>query len=207
MMINTGSMSVVDHSHTAHFIGTLTQTATLLLIDSTTQAPMGGYAVIDSTRLLPDSTYLQGTVFGKGDPVGFVDGFNLPIPSTPAYDPTSFWANPDPPLYLTDTTYVGGTCHDGTYTDGTYMHRWFDPKWVNFSLWYTQDSSNNHLIGNRYREPVRRDVGNYYTSMVVPRQTGHYEIRWRYLKESGGYAHEVVQGFLCKSAGIDADRS
>ena len=74
-------------------------------------------------------------------------------------------------------------------------------------MWYVEDSSNNILIGDRYREASRKDVGRYYTSMVVPRPTGKYEIRWRYQKRIDSYAREVVMPFLCQSAGIDTDRT
>lgn len=87
------------------------------------------------------------------------------------------------------------------------MQRWYDPVSVNWSLWYTQDASNNELIGVREREPARVDVGRYYTLGVVPGPTGHYEIRWRYQKDQKAYTRERVQGFLCTSNGINADRT
>ena len=162
-------------------------------------------------------TFTQGTFLGWGMPPAVVGmpplGFSAPSIHP---DPTSMWssgADPAPDqvgtvsLVLRDKTYSGGYYHDGTYFDTTLQYRWYDPVWVNYSLWYTQDASHPLLIGYRYREPIEASVGNYYVTMEVPRTTGRYDIRWRYEKDNSSYAHEIIQPFLCRSEGIDADRT
>jgi len=208
----TGTLLSVDFPHyTALFghVGTEVD-GTAIFIDTSNFSPIDGYVISDSTRLLPDSTFIEGTFLGRGDPIGYVPTLlAVPVPGQCNFDPTAYWSdpvNPDPPLYLMDRTYAGGHLGiDGTYRDGTWMTRWFDPIWINYSVWYVQDASNNQLIGIRDREPVRIDVGNYYTSMVVTPPTGHYEIRWRYQKDNSSYAREAVEGYFCVSAGISPD--
>lgn len=169
---------------------------------------MSGYILDRSTRVTTDYTFVQGTILGQS-PLPLNSKLIFPSVNYGHYDPTAYWSSPypDPPLCLKDWTYSGGTYSDGTYSDGTYLERWFDPYWINYSVWYVQDASNNVLIGNRYREASRSNVGQYYTSMVVPSTTGKYEIRWRYQKYTNSYAKEIVMPFLCRSAGVDTDRS
>jgi hypothetical protein len=225
-----GTFNLVDQTHVSFFNGTFVIEGSFPCADSTQHVSYAsGYVVLDSTTVPSVGSFVQGTVFGRGYTPTWV---NLPKPGTrdgtaaPA-DPTAQWGAADPPIQFTDSTWVGGTWVDGTYVDGTRLSRWYDPLWVNYSMWYTQNPAYPVLIGYRYNEPVRVNVGDYYVSAVVPRPTGKYEIRWRYQKtyEHGGfggegfgeggfgglgptkdsYAHEVVMPFTCISAGIDPD--
>jgi len=202
-----GSLHLVDSPHVSSFFGAGAYGGDLACYDSTHVSQITGYVVIDSTRYPPYGPYIQGSILRQEDPAlgPFVQ---VPSSDTTTWDPTSQWAGGDPPLVLMDHTYAWGTLGmDGTYRDGTWMDRWYDPVWINYSLWYTEDASNPSLIGYRYRDPVKVNVGNYYVAMEVPRPTGWYEIRWRYQKTATSYAHEVVMPFRCMSAGIDSDRS
>lgn len=182
--------------------------------DSHSIAPATGYILLDSTRLTPDMTFQQGHFLGWATDSGSftigVDGL------TPSHDLTAMWASGgDPPIdksgelgiIFHDKTYMGGTWDGTVLRDCTMIYRYFDPTWLNYSVWYVQDASNPALIDYRYREPIRRNVGNYYASMVVPSPSGHYEARWRYEKDNSSYAHEVVQPFLSRTAGVDPDRT
>jgi hypothetical protein len=211
----SGTLNLVDSKYQCFFIQTpIDDLGGLQCIDSTHQSPFYGFVISDSTRIYPDSTYIQGSVFGRGELPNNQYAL-MDISQSAAYndgtahdDPTSDWVNNvDPPIYFHDTVYTGYLDTDGTYKGGSLVYRSYDPIWLTYSLWYVQDASNNQLIGNRYREPVRRNVGDYYISMVVPRETGHYEIRWKYKKDNHSYVREIVEGFLCTSLGIDTDRS
>lgn len=205
----TGTLTCVDWPHYTHFSGSIGTEieGTADFTDSSNYSPISGYVISDSTRLYPDYTFTEGDILGRGNPIGYV-GTDLSVPTGITFDPTAAWADPhDPPLYLMDHTYFGGYLDGTTHKDGTWMDRWYDPIWINYALWYVEDASNKELIGIRDRQPVRINVGNYYTSMVVPNQSGKYEIRWRFQKDNSSYAREAVEGFLCKSSGIDPDRS
>jgi hypothetical protein len=155
-------------------------------VESTGTETLPGLVIADTVVLGRDGTFSQNAILGPGDL----------------------------PLCLSDWTYVGGSLLDGTYVGGTWRTRWYDPKWLWYSIWYDQynfDSSGNFigtgpasLVGTKYRVPIRKDVGNYYASMVVPRQVGHYEARWVYEKDSSSYAHGIVAPFESTSLGIDA---
>ena len=145
-----------------------------------------GFVISDTTVLSTDSTFFQNAILGPGDM----------------------------PLNLSDWTYFGGLQSDGTWTGGTWMNRWYDPKWLWYSIWYDQydyDSSGHliglgpaSLVGTKYRIPTRKNVGNYYASMVVPSIVGHYETRWVYERDNSSYAHEIIAPFTSLSSGIDA---
>ena len=172
-----GSISLIDSTHTSQFFGYLGYGGYVEFYDSTHFTPMTGYVVDDSTRLPSDSTYFQGAILSRQDMT----------------------------LSLKDWTYSGGHLNiDGTWVDGTFKHRWFDPLWLFYSIWSQDyDTSAWSLTGYRYREPVNPSVGEYYASMVVPQETGHYEARWTYLRDNSSYAKEIVQPFVSMSRGID----
>jgi len=221
-----GTFNLLDSPHVSSFVGSDAHEGTLTGSDSTHTSFFTGYIILDSTRYPSLGSFYQGTVFGRGPDPSWVNPGG-PALFLPSGDPTARWAGTgDPPIQFTDTTWVGGNWVDGTYVDGTRRSYWYDPMVVNYALWYIQGSSNPQLIGYRYRDPVRKNVGDYYTSMIVPRTTGNYEIRWLYQKTSakgfgqdgfgigsfGGYgipkdiyAHEIVQPFTCVSLGIDPD--
>ena len=179
MDIYNGQLSLVDSTHISQFFGSITLTSTLQLIDTTHVAPMTGYIVNDSTYLPGDSTYFQNCAIGSTDMT----------------------------LVLSDWTYAHGVPNiDGTLVGGTLGYRWFDPYWIHYSIYYQDyDTSDFSLVGYRYREPVRQNVGLYFTNMVVG-QPGHYENRWVYQRETLGYAQEKRQRFTSMSLGLDAMR-
>jgi hypothetical protein len=147
--------------------------------DSFHQAFFSGYVISDSTREPPDMTFMQGTFLGR----------------------EGLW------LDLEQWTYYGWhIVTDGTYVDGTWGYVRCSPLWVNYSIWqWNYDTSQFALLGYRPRDPVNSSVGTYYASMVVP-PPGHYEIRWRYQRDSSSYAREIVQPFTSLSIGLDAMR-
>jgi hypothetical protein len=156
-------------------------------VESTGTEVLPGFVIVDSTTLKTDSTFFQREILGPG---------NLPF-------------------CLSDWTYFGGHQRpDTTWVDGTWMTRWYDPRWLWYSVWYENylyDTSGHEtglgpfsLIGYKYRSPTRKNVGNYYASMVVPDMAGHYQARWVYEKDNSSYAHEVIVPFVGLSAGIDA---
>jgi len=201
-----GTLNLVDSTHVCSFFGAEAYSGDLACIDVSDLFNASGYVVIDSTRYPPYGPYTQGSILRQEEP-GPSIYVTLPRTDVTNCDPTARWAGFDPPLYLHEQAYTGGSLSDGTYRDGTWMDRWYDPIWIIYSLWYTQDASNPALIGYRYRDPGRVNVGSYYVPMEVPRTTGWYEIRWRYQRDSSAYVHEVVMPFRCASAGIDSDRS
>lgn len=178
MMIN-GTLRCHDAPHISSFLGSIAQVGTLVCVDSTYLSQISGYILSDSTSIPSSLSFRQGYMTGRGDMT----------------------------LTLTDWTWCGGTWDSTTYVDGTLRTRWFDPIWINYSLWYVQDSSNPSLIGYRYNEPISDDVGRYYVPMTIPQTTGRYETRWRYQKDSSSYAREIRQPILCTSGGISADKT
>jgi hypothetical protein len=137
-----------------------------------------GFVIADSTISgTTDNTYFQGAVLGSNDLT----------------------------LTLSNWVYVGGTVSDMTWSGGTWMTRWYDPLWVYYSIWHENyDTLAFSIIGYKFRDPTRQNVGQYYASMVVPDPDGHYQIRWVYEKDSTSYAHEIVTPFVGLSRGIDA---
>lgn len=179
MDIYDGQLSLVDSTHISQFFGDITLTSTLRLNDTTHISPMSGYVVNDSTYLLGDGTYSQGSEIGSTDMT----------------------------LVLADWTYAHGVPNlDGTLVGGTLGLLWYDPAWIHYSIYYQDyDTSDFSLVGYRYREPIRQNVGKYFANMVVG-QPGHYECRWVYQRETLGYAQEKRQTFTSMSAGLDAMR-
>ena len=156
-------------------------------VESTGAETLPGFIISDTIVLDTDRAFFQNTILGPGDM----------------------------PLRLADWTYFGGHQQpDMTWVGGTWMTRWYDPKWLWYSVWYDQynyDSSGNLiglgpslLVGTKYRTPTRKNVGNYYASMVIPGPVGHYEARWVYEKDNSSYAHEIIAPFVSLSSGIDA---
>ena len=155
-------------------------------VESVGAEVLPGFVIVDTVVLGTDGTFSQNTILGPGDL----------------------------PLCFSDCTYVGGYLSDMTYVGGTWMTRWYDPKWLWYSVWYDQynyDSSGNFiglgpssLVGTKYRIPTRKNVGKYYASMVIPNQVGHYEARWVYERDNSSYAHEIIAPFESISLGIDA---
>jgi hypothetical protein len=88
------------------------------------------------------------------------------------------------------------------------MSRWFDPSYIKYSIWYLNyDTSQYSLVGYQHRDPIQENVGDYYAPLQVPNTTGHYQIRWLYLKDdSGAYGSEIVKSFTAMSRGIDSMR-
>ena len=179
MDIYDGKLSLVDSTHIGQFFGEITLSSTLQLVDTTHLAPMSGYVLNDSTYLPGDSTYFQNRVISSTDMT----------------------------LALADWTYAHGVPNiDGTLVGGTLGYRWFDPYWIHYSIYYQDyDTSVFSLVGYRYREPIRHDVGLYFTNMVVG-QPGHYETRWVFQREVLGYAQEKRQQFTSMSQGLDSMR-
>ena len=179
MDIYNGKLSLVDSTHVSQFFGSVSLSSTLQLIDTTHSASLSGYVLNDSTYLPGDSTLFQNSIL----------------------NPT------DMTLVLFDWTYAHGVPDiDGTLVGGSLGFLWYDPAWIHYSIYYQDyDTSDFSLVGYRYREPVRQNVGQYYASMVVG-QPGHYETRWVYQREALGYAQEKKQKFTSMSAGLDAMR-
>lgn len=173
-----GSLRNSDKKYISMFQGSIGYNGILTNCDTTTISLISGYIVADSRTLDEDSTYFQGAILGPGDIT----------------------------LRLTDWTYFGGHQQsDTTWVDGIWMERRYDPQWVYYSIWHKNyDTTKFTLVGYKYRGPTRKDVGNYYASMVVPNQPGHYEARWVYEKDSSSYAHETVEPFVGLSRGLDA---
>lgn len=173
-----GYIEVIDRPHEVHIEGSIGYPSIIECYDRSTACSITGYVVSDSSTLPTDQTFFQGEIIGYGDMT----------------------------LSLKDWSYADSTQNmDGTWVDGTFQYRWFDPEWIFYSIYYRDyDTSDYSLIGYRYRDPVRSNVGEYYASMVIPEQIGHYENRWTYLRDnSGSYAKEIVQPFVSMSRGID----
>ena len=175
-IVYPGYVEVVGRPHEVSIEGTLS--FPLKVIDRPHEASIYGYIVVDSTSLPTDQTFIQNAIIGFGDMT------------------TS----------LKDWTYADGSQNiDGTWVDGTFQYRWFDPEWIFYSIYYRSydNTSDYSLVGYKYREPVRSNVGEYYSSMVVPDQPGHYENRWTYRRDNSSYSHEIVQPFVSMSQGIN----
>lgn len=174
-----GYVRAIDRPHEVLIEGSIGYPSVIACYDSFYISSITGYIVSDSSALPTDQTFLQDQIIGYGDMT----------------------------LSLKDYTYADGSQNpDGTWIDGTFQYRWFDPEWIFYSIYYQSydNTSDYSLIGYKYREPVRSDVGEYYASMVIPETVGHYENRWAYLRDnSGSYAKEIVQPFVSMSRGID----
>jgi hypothetical protein len=216
-MVFNGILNAHDSPHQSSFSGEHVFGGNFVCVDSTAHSSQfSGYIVLDSTTQMPSQSFMQGQALGWYGTDGLT-GVTLTVEGLkPSNDPTAMWAGGgDPPidhsgqigLILRDKVYQGGTWDGTVLRDCTLVYRYFDPLWINYSVWYVQDASNPTLIGYRYRDPVRFNVGNYYAPMVVPSPPGKYEVRWRWQKDSCSYAHEVVQPFLSRSNGVAVDRT
>lgn len=171
-----GYIEVLDRPHEVHIEGSIVYPGYIEAIDRSHDVSISGYIVSDSTTLSTDQTFTQGAIISSGDMT----------------------------LSLKDWTYTDGSQNpDGTWVDGTFQFRWFDPEWVFYSIYYYQNSDWS-LVGYKYRDPVRSNVGEYYSSMVIPEETGLYENRWTYQRDSSSYAHEIIQPFTSYTRGIDS---
>ncbi len=179
MDIYDGKLSLVDSTHISEFIGSITLTSSLRLVDTTHTVSLTGYVLNDSTYLPGDATFAQGSELTSADMT----------------------------VVFADWTYAHGVPNiDGTLVDGTLGYRWFDPYRIHYSIYYMDyDTSDFNLIGYRYREPGRQNVGLYFAPMIVG-QPGHYENRWVYQREVLGYSQEIRQKFTSMSSGLDAMR-
>jgi len=141
---------------------------------------MTGLVINDSTTLGTDATYFQNAILGEGDQT----------------------------MVFADWTYAGGNLNiDGTWVDGTWGYQWYDPVQRYYSIYfqdYDTSASDSTLVGYKFREPVRENVGQYYSSMVTPDTPGHYLNTWTSLKDSTAYAKRISQPFTNMSRGIDA---
>jgi len=180
-----GYIHAIDRTHTVRFIGGPTDPGYAWLIDSVHQSLFTGYVLSDSTTLPTDGTFSQEQILTRGDLT----------------------------LTLADWTYAGGRQFDATtYVDGTWGYRYYNPLWINYSIWYQaydgtryDSSASFAVVGSRTRSPVNYPtVGSYYAPMVVPSPPGHYEIRWRYQKDSSSYAKEIDVPFVSLSRGVDS---
>lgn len=172
-------LRVIDGTHEVHIEGSIGYSGTIEAIGYPSQFSLTGYIISDTSSLATDQTFTQGAIIGYSDMT----------------------------LSLKDWTYADGSQNpDGTWVDGTFQYRWFDPEWIFYSIYYmSYDTSDWSLIGYKYRDPIRSGVGEYYVSMVVPDEPGHYENRWTYLRDnSGSYAKEIVQPFVSVSKGLDS---
>ena len=173
-----GTFNLIDTTHISHFLGYIGYGGYLHAVDTTHIAPMTGLVINDSTTFGTDTTYNQNSILGRGDQ-------------------TAIFA---------DWTYSNGTLNvDGTWVDGTFGWQWYDPVQLYYSV-YNQDTADSDatLIGYKFREPVRNDVGNYYASMVTPETPGHYLTTWTWLKDNSSYAKRESQPFTNMSGGLDA---
>lgn len=177
-MHHEGNLYLKDSTHESYFQGYLGYSGYLYLIDTTSISSITGLVIDDSTRLPYDSTFFQNSILSTSDMT----------------------------MTLADWTYAHGRLNpDGTYVDGTFGYHWFDPVQLYYSVYYqSYDTSDFSLVGYKFREPVRTNVGQYYASMVTPDPVGHYENRWTYLRDnSGSYGKEIVQPFTNMSRGLD----
>ena len=177
----TGTILSVDSPHVSQFIGSILNyvTGTVLNLDSTHHTYLTGYVISDTIQLSPDLSFPIGGAIGTGDLT----------------------------LTLKDRTYTGGYWDTTNLRDSTLVERYFDPFWINYGIWGIPDASTLNLIGYRYRNPVRHNVGQYYASMQVPDQTGTYQIRWVYQKDSSSYARQLIQNFTAVDVGLSYQTS
>lgn len=172
-----GYASFIDTTHISLFEGYIGYSGYAQFLDTTHLSLMTGLSIIDSSHILGDTTYYQNQILGPSDMT----------------------------LTLADWTYAHGHPNiDGTWVDGTFDFRNFDATQIYYSVYYQNyDTSDFSLVGYKFREPARTNVGQYYASMVTPDTAGHYENRWTYLKDESSYAHRKIQSFVGMSKGLD----
>lgn len=136
--------------------------------------------IFDSTVVAGDQTFMQQQILGTGDLT----------------------------YIFKEWGFFGGRQLDATtWTDVRRMTRWFDPEYLSYSIWYLNyDSSTYSLVDYRFRDPVRKNVGDYYAAMEVPQIPGHYQIRWLFYKDDGLMGSEVVKSFTALTKGVDPMR-
>jgi len=176
-----GSFLSLDWPHQALFTGASTEFGVLTGIDQLHQASLDGVLVGDSTRVPGDASFVQGQLLASSDMT----------------------------LCLKEGSYFGWNNVDGTFEDGTYTVRSFNPLWVNYSVWYLTPSSGDPKQMQEYglRPALNPQVGSFYANMYAPDQPGKYELRWRWQKVDGTYAHEIIAPFTTVSQGIRAQPS
>jgi hypothetical protein len=174
-----GNIQAFDTAHVTFFTNLSGPAGAIQAMDTPHATFFSGYVISDTTTLSTDQTFLQGHILGRNDLT----------------------------LILADWTYAGGWQLDATtYTGGTWGYRYYNPLWINYSIWYkSYDTSEFTMVGTRDRSPIGYPtVGNFYAPMVVPSPPGHYEIRWRYQKDSNSYAREIDVPFVSLSRGVDS---
>lgn len=175
-----GYISFIDTTHVSSFLGTITYGGYAEFLDTTSQYFSSGLIISDTTRVPRDTTFTQDQILS--------------------------WS--DMTMTFSDWTYANGHLNiDGTWVDGTFGFKLFDPTNLYYSIYYKDyDTSDFSLVGYKFREPVKINVGQYYASMIVPNTVGHYENRWTYLRDNSSYAHRIIQPFTSMSKGLDAMR-
>lgn len=174
----SGTILAVDALHQAQLFGSWSCSGSIHSIDSSHFASLEGIIITDTATVDGDSTFVQNSLLES-------DGLSLT---------------------LLDSTFINGYLYDGTYVDSTYTIRWFNPIWLNYSIWKL-DGTNEILVGTRERTALNPDVGEYYANMQAPTVPGQYQIRWRYQKDAELYATEIREPFRVLTAGIDSDHS
>jgi hypothetical protein len=200
-----GNFNIHDTLYRSFFTGTVNYGGTFQLFDTTYVSSITGIVVGGYCYMPGDETFSMGQFVGDATippryGVWGTGGISAIATSGLASLGT------DPSIALYDSTAVGPGywTTDGTYVDGTYMTRAYDPRWINYGIYYIAppDRSDSTLVGYRFREPVHKDVGHYYASMEMPWQPGHYEIRWLEQKYDNTSAWEIRQRFTVASNDI-----
>jgi len=103
-------------------------------------------------------------------------------------------------LTFQDRTYVDGSMNpDGTIVDSTLLQRYYNPLWVNYSVWIMTPPM---LVGTPQRTPLNPSVGQYEVNMFAPDVPGEYQLRWRYQKDQSSHAKELAIPFYSASGGV-----
>lgn len=175
----TGDITAVDSTHQAQLVGSDLRVGYLRATDATHMGFLEGVVIDDTTSVAGDKSFVQDTVLDS-------DGLTLT---------------------LFDSTYVGGSYSgDGTYFDSTYWEpRLFNPLWIDYSIWYTPDTTTEMIQGTPKRVPMNPTVGYFYANMYSPDRPGDYEIRWRYQKDPTTLGKEVRESFTVTTFGIDPE--
>lgn len=174
----SGTISAVDSPHQARILDRWSRSGSILSSDSSHVASLEGIIITDTTTVAGDATFTQDHLLQMNDLT----------------------------LTLLDSTFINGNLVDGTYVDSTYTIRWFNPVWLDYSIWKI-DGTSEELTGTHERHALNPRVGIYYANMLAPSDPGHYQIRWRYQKDTELYASEIREPFRVETAGIDADQT
>lgn len=171
----TGNLYAVDSQQYSYMWGGDTRHGSILSNDDSDSNTLFGIQLSDSTSL-PDTSrsYTQKTLI---DPSGGLS------------------------VHFYDRTYVDGSMNpDGTVVDATLVTRYYNPIWVNYSVWFMTPPT---IQGSHQRVPRNPMVGHYSVNMYAPDVPGQYELRWRYQKDQSSHAREFVIPFYSTSGGID----